>query len=319
MRTQLPSWWRKRKRLLITITIVMIGVLLFALLVHWFGWDWTGFKGKTLWDWLGLLGVLAIPVVVGLGAAWYTAQQGKVSERENTDNQRQTALQAYIDKMLELLQKLRDSAEDDEVRYSAQVRTLTVLTDLDGKRKRDVLLLLFNAGLIDRNSQIIDISDADLSEADLSEVILWRREWIRDSSHEIKSNKTVNADLSRVNLRNANLNGADLSDAKLGIEVENEFMFRLESDIAWHTKRTIAANLSGADLREAILYNTVLGGVDLQGSDLSGAKLGGASLQYADLSGANLQYADLSIEDFIQPGYLARRRKVHGLELLEWS
>jgi hypothetical protein len=43
---------------------------------------------KTLWDWLNLLGVLAIPVVVGLGAVWYTAQQGKVSDRENTDNQR---------------------------------------------------------------------------------------------------------------------------------------------------------------------------------------------------------------------------------------
>ncbi len=61
--------------------------------------------GKTLWDWLNLIGVLAIPAVVGLGAAWYTAQQGQVSERENTDNQREAALQAYIDKISELLLK----------------------------------------------------------------------------------------------------------------------------------------------------------------------------------------------------------------------
>jgi len=37
------------------------------------------------------------PIVVGLGAAWYTAQQGKVSDRENKDNQRETALNATFD------------------------------------------------------------------------------------------------------------------------------------------------------------------------------------------------------------------------------
>jgi hypothetical protein len=66
---------------------------------------------KTLWDWLGLLAVLAIPVVVGFGAAWFTAQQGKVSAEQNTDNQHETALQAYIDKMSELL------LESDETLY----------------------------------------------------------------------------------------------------------------------------------------------------------------------------------------------------------
>ena len=88
---------------------------------------------KTLWDWLNLLGVLAIPAVVGLGAASYTAQQGKVSDREHTDNQRETALQAYIDKMSELLlhEKLRDSAEEDEVGKIARVRTLTILPRLN--------------------------------------------------------------------------------------------------------------------------------------------------------------------------------------------
>jgi len=81
-------------------------------------WEWTGLgpetsepkqHAKTLWDWLNLLGVLAIPVVVGLGATWYTTQQGKVNNRENTDNQRETALQAYIDKMSDLLLLLLSS------------------------------------------------------------------------------------------------------------------------------------------------------------------------------------------------------------------
>jgi ABC-type branched-subunit amino acid transport system permease subunit len=74
------------------IIVLLIAFLAFALAVHWWGWDWTGFTGgkdkitttstskgittateqqpgKTLWDVLQLLAALAIPVVVGLGAA----------------------------------------------------------------------------------------------------------------------------------------------------------------------------------------------------------------------------------------------------------
>lgn len=118
MTSKLRSWWKKiQQHPLITVGIIVILsiIIAFILAVHVFGWGWTGFNeyigpnvqqyqpAKTLWDWLNLLGVFAIPVVVGLGAAWYTAQQGKVSNRENTDNQRETALQVYIDKMSELL------------------------------------------------------------------------------------------------------------------------------------------------------------------------------------------------------------------------
>src|SRR5215472_10573817 len=89
-----------RSRWVIGTTIILVTFIVAA---YRFQWGWTGFLTKTLWDWLNLLGVFAIPVVVGLGAAWYTAQQAQVSDRENTDNQREAALQTYIDKMSELL------------------------------------------------------------------------------------------------------------------------------------------------------------------------------------------------------------------------
>ena len=158
----------------------LLVLLLFISLAYSFGWDWTGFssstnrititstsKGtytatiaqpaKSLWDWLQLLGVLAIPAVVGLGAAWYTGQQDKACDAANkqqhetelqiaTDNQRENALQAYIDKMSDLLlkKKLRDPAEgeSDEVRKIARVRTLTVLRGLDPNRKVSLLQFL---------------------------------------------------------------------------------------------------------------------------------------------------------------------------------
>jgi hypothetical protein len=81
----------------------------------------------------------------------------------------ENALQAYIDKMSELLlhEKLRDSAEDDEVRNIARVRTLSVLRGLDGKRKGDVIQFLHESGLIDKDKCIINLINADLSKADL--------------------------------------------------------------------------------------------------------------------------------------------------------
>src|SRR5213080_1409647 len=89
------------------IIVVLIAPIVFTFAAYTFGWGWTGFTGgyskttithtpngttttkelqpgKTLWDWLA---ALAIPVVVGFGAAWFTEQQGRVRDRENTDNQ----------------------------------------------------------------------------------------------------------------------------------------------------------------------------------------------------------------------------------------
>jgi len=207
-------------------------VFLLILLGYLLDWGWTGFKGKALWDWLNLLGVLAIPAVVGLGAAWYTAQQGKVSDRENTDNQRETALQAYIDKMSELLldKQLWKSQPEDEVRKIARVRTLTVLPRLDSERKKSVLQFLYESGLIEKGKRIIDLSGADLHDVMLMYANLSKTDLSGADLHK--------AGLSRANLSETNLHGANLLGPyprgvdPLGPEVSR-------------------ADLRGADLREA--------------------------------------------------------------------
>ena len=84
----------------------------------------------------------------GFWAVWFTTRQGKVADAENTDNQHETALQAYIDKMSELLleKNLRNSAKEDEVSKIARVRTLTILPLLDGNRKSSLLKFLYETG-----------------------------------------------------------------------------------------------------------------------------------------------------------------------------
>ncbi len=300
MEARLHSWWQTIKQHRVAIGVVAIVlVVAIALIIVGYQFDWTGFKGynkvtttteitlspskitkteeyqpgKSLWDWLQLLGILAIPAVVGLGAAWYTAQQGKVSDREHTDNQRETALQAYIDKMSELLlhEKLRDSAEEDEVWKIARVRTWTVLPRLDANRKRSVLQFLYESGLIDKGKCIVDLSKADLSRAELSGANLKK------------------ANLYDANLSEANLSEADLSEAYLrGIDLSG-------SNLS-------GANLSYANLNGAVLSNANLSGeaslfkTNLSYANLNGANLKEANLDDADLSGANLTGAQVTNE-----------------------
>lgn len=101
-------------------------LIMVIILGYIFHWDWNGLFGgypkittkgkiteseqppaKTLWDWLLLLAVIAIPLAAGLGAAWFTAkfneQQNLIGHVIASDNQRETALQEYIKAMSELL------------------------------------------------------------------------------------------------------------------------------------------------------------------------------------------------------------------------
>lgn len=285
MRTRLYSW----RLQIIGHPVIASLVALFFILVtlvflggYLFHWDWTGINSqankttiistplgifratevqseKNLWDWLGLLGVLAIPVVVGLGAAWYTVQQGKVSDRENIDNQRETALQAYIDKLSELLlhEHLGDYKPEYEMaRKVARVRTLTVLSLLDGKRKRSVRQFLHESGLIDKDTTILDLTGADLSYVDLS-----RTNWI-----------------------DINLYRANLQEANLWIS------YLLNADLS-------GADLRGVDLNGATLMGTNLSYASLGKADLSGANMEGADLRGVDLSKVNLFNTDLSDAD----------------------
>jgi hypothetical protein len=92
------------------------------------------------------------------------------------------------------------------------------------------------------------------------------------------------AKLVRVNLRSANLHGANLAGADL-----------TEAKLVRANLRgadLLGAKLAGADLTDANLHYA-----DLRGADLHGAKLAGADLTDADLSDAILHSANLSDAD----------------------
>jgi uncharacterized protein YjbI with pentapeptide repeats len=249
-------------------------------------WRWTGFTGKTLWDWLQLLSALAIPVVLAVAGYYFSSQQDerqrlsevrRANSEQAIEEQRaqDAALQAYLDQMSQLMLngKLRNSEEDSEVRTLARARTRTVLARLDGHRKGSVVQFLYEASLIDKENPVVSLSDvrlrgADLSGADLSE-----------------------ADLSGAILRGAKLSGADLGDADLSGAnlIEADLTFAIMS----------VANMSGtyldkADLSDVNLIETDLSGAVLSGAVLRRAVLSGADLRETYLNGIDLHGADLS-------------------------
>ena len=221
--------------------------------------NWTGLKGKTLWDWLNLLATLLIPlVVVGatIGFGWWQAHladlQHQQDQQSALDQQRAAILQTYIDNIQDLLlnHNLLNSNPRDNIAILARARTLTALQGLDPNRKSTVVQFLYQAHLIGyvicascgAAAPIMFLRDADL----------------------------VGANLNNAFLAHAGLGGVDLSRADLS-----------------------RAHLAAAEMFDAHLSGARLGGADLGGADLSGADLGRADLSGADLSRADLEDANL--------------------------
>ncbi len=308
-------YWRPTtKQVLIAASLVALVVIILAL--YW--WPGSGFdayppqvtqdkiepqREKTLWDWLELL---IVPLVLASGGLWFNRQEkerdrareqaGKEREQVRAeqqaeterkiaeDNQREQALQAYFDRMSELLleKKLRESQPDDEVRAVARSRTLTVLRRLDGGRKRSVLEFLYESGLITTRAAIVGLTEAPLQDAMLELATL------------------PGVDLPRADLRGADLRGADLQGANL----ERAYLDRANlegTDLEGANLRGAfltgaflqLVNLPGADLRVAFLQEVDLRQSTLEGANLQGAILIGALLQDVNLRGVDLQGANL--------------------------
>lgn len=295
MIAKLLSWWKDKIKPLEVTGLIVLLVGFFTLIIviiigYIFNWDWTGLgpyspphpyessfqRGKTLWDWLQLL---IIPVVLAIAGYLFNRVTSRNEQNISLDNQRESALQQYIDNMSYLLLEkgLSNTQVKDEVRNIARTRTLTVLPRLDAYRKGSVLQFIHESGLIRENNPVINLAHADLSGADLSHLIL-------DDAH-LTSVNLSNAILRGTRLYYAKLDDSDLSNADLS--------YSHLTDIS-----LIRANLSNANLRGADLSSADLRHTDLKGSNLSHTNFTVVSLEGAELDNANLSNADCA--SFVQ-------------------
>ena len=203
------------------------------------------------------------------------ATQIAVSVTQTVDQQQQTTLDTYLDRMSDLL--LMDHLAHNpnaEVQALAVARTLTAVRDLDGTRKGTLIRFLWEAGLINGQQQIISLLGASLYGINM-----------------------IDADLSGINLSGANLGCIDEGGGqKVCADLSLDALCGTDQ-----VGKTVCADLSGADLSGANLSGDILGCIDEGGQKVCtnrlDASLSSADLFKANLSSANLSGADLSGDD----------------------
>src|SRR6266508_2137453 len=264
----MKSGWKKY---LLYASVIIIGGSLLFILNQTIRAKNTGFGTKTLWDWMDLL---IIPLILAGGAIFLNRSERNNERDIASDRQREAALQAYLDRMTDLLlhEKLLTS-KNKGVRNVARIRTLTVLRGLDARRQRLVMEFLYEAKLISQPHLIVDLRGADLSGIDLSATNL------RDAS--LSGVNLSGANISPGYLDGADLSAANLSDADLrGSSLEGTIF--------------VAADLSRANLKWTNLTKAGLIQANLSHADLTAAWLSDAYLLDTELEGCNLSFTNLS-------------------------
>ncbi|WDE07777.1 pentapeptide repeat-containing protein [Thalassomonas viridans] len=190
-------------------------------------------KNKTLWDWMGLL---FIPMALLIGGYLLNqsqiTQQNKIEEaridRQNQLESRRIKEQRAIEderNYINILNNYRRSITDlmingglnDTGYHPVAVQAATALTastapQLDGERKGQMLLFLYNARLISKDNPRIYLAGIDLSGANLARA---RLKGINLPKSNLSSADFSDADLTGANLSSAVLIHADLRYAKL--------------------------------------------------------------------------------------------------------
>ena len=275
--------------------------------------------GKTLWDWLSLLGVPFSLAVLGYWLQQIQQQRADkmaIEQRERDEKvateQRERAaeetkeevLQVYFDSLSVLLvdknllaiaaklptkRELEGSlgyatAEERELLDSAvdviRARTLSILRRFENDPERKTSVIRFLLEADIISKLRLNLSDADLSGTDLS--------WAK-----LDNTNLSKADLSGADLRGTHFFGADLSGANLTKANISQGIL---------SKANLShANLTGVNLNNTSLSGAKLNNTNLSEADLSNADLSEASLFQSDLSNANLIEANLTNASLFQP------------------
>lgn len=219
-----------------TTTLIAIAALLaFALSLTaiwlWRRPGWTGFAGRTLWDWISLL---AVPMVVGFATVLINAAQQEIADERAAE----AAMQQYIDRVTALVLDPRENAPPETINAIGRAQTAAILRLVEGERAGRVLAFLAETDLLRRFS--ISFEGIDLSGAELKGIAF--------AGQDFEEAALGGADLEGADFSGADFEGADLKRADLK-----------------------GAVFAGASLEAADLSGASLSGADFRGADLSAA------------------------------------------------
>jgi uncharacterized protein YjbI with pentapeptide repeats len=185
---------------------------------------------KTVWDWLQLLIVPAILAVIAVG--YNAAQASREHQREDRRIREDRAIAraaaqdaavlAYFAQGRDLI--LRENlVASSPAAELARNKTLAIVHRLDGTRKAEIVRFLFEANLLARKLQILNLAEADLrhlnlayarvpQDVSLHDAILRRARF--DGTRLVGTDFT-HADLQGASFRGALLGGVEFQGANL--------------------------------------------------------------------------------------------------------
>lgn len=266
-----------------------------------------------------------VGALVALGGVLTTQLVGMALE---TGRGEEANLRSYVDLLAERLadpdRPLHRTTPSDAIGLLVHAQTLAVAAGLtDPSRKRKLVRILYDSGLIGAYRPLIDLTGADLSRADLGggnlflEGINLRQAYLDQAN--LASARMTGADLSgirawHVNMREAELSCANLADARLQfadlraarltdkpMHVGPRGTDPVERPANLHAANLEDANLEGANLTRANLTGTRLHRSNLRGASFAGAEMVGTILMEADLRPRRGKVADSKLTKY---GYL---------------
>lgn len=257
------NWGWVRAAGLVVFTGVVVWTVLAAGLrgvgeVSWMAWS--GYQNFWLLDAIELA---VVPLLAALIGGWLeeqdlnteTEQSRRREAEQAVAQQRKNILKRFHDALLsELPDAAHGAAEITEpARLKILEITRSVLAELDGKGKGEVLHFFYEKGLLVGEKPPVELTGIDFEGVRI---------------HEARLNGIC---LERVNLTSARLEEAHLARARLsGANLSRAFLRR-------------------ADLRDAVLAGSNLSGAHLESANLEGADLQAANLEGAFLTNANLK------------------------------
>ena len=287
--------------------------------------------GKTLWDWMSLLGV---PLSLAILGFWLQQNQREraekfaeeqtardqlfdldqqkraeeISERQlkiAAEETKEEVLQVYFDRLSTLLVdknllaiaakvyaiKAQENVSQQKIEATLQEREL-LESSVKLIRARTLSILRRFENDSERKTNVIRF----LLEANIVSKLK-----LNLSSCDLSGADLCEVILIKANLSKAYLRGANLSEAKLsGAILRRSNLQRANLNGAFLNKAKLGgaflngAFLKGANMSEAFLRGANMSGAFLREANLNRAELSEAFLSEADLSGANLGGANLS-------------------------
>lgn len=195
---------------------------------------------------------------------------------------------AQAEEIASLIQKIADVSQIPAVsRIAAAVRALTMIPPTpkillpNGEGK----IVAPRANLKDFDLQGLHLVNANLEGANLRGANL--------QGADLRGANLRFARLAGANLAGANLQGANLGLVNHDISMKDPKMRIDLRGANLQGADLVTANLQGADLQQTNLMGANLHAANLKGADISKANLKGARLLVAELQGANLKEANL--------------------------